>query len=388
MKLVLFTHPPFLEHQSMPRYANMLLKGMHERGHKAEVWTPQARFYKLSSIRLLKKWLGYIDQYVIFPLEVKSKLRNCGKETLFVFADQALGPWVFLVRNRNHIIHCHDFLALKSALGIIVENPTSHTGKLYQNFIRKGFSKGTNFISISKKTQKDLHSLHLGKIESSTVCYNGLNRFFEVLSPIESRTVLEEKLNIILSNGYILHIGGNQYYKNRKGVIEIYDSWRSTSMQKIPLLLIGSEPSNELAVLHQKSIYKEDIHFITNLSDEYINLAYSGAICLLFPSLEEGFGWPIIEAMACGCPVITTKKAPMTEVGGKAAFYIDRRNNDEGLLKKWLEDSVNTLEKVLSLNSIQRAAVVELSVIQSQKFTTEDSINAIELIYKKVNQIL
>jgi glycosyltransferase involved in cell wall biosynthesis len=388
MKLVIFAHPSFIKHQSMPRYANMLLKGMLQRGHEVEIWSPKDRFYKLAIKGSVKKWLGYIDQYIVFPFKVKSKLRNCGKETLFVFADQALGPWVPLVSNRSHIIHCHDFLALKSALGIISENPTSFTGKLYQNYIRKGFSKGKNFISISKKTQEDLHSLHLGEINSSALCYNGLNRFFEVLSPIESRSVLEEKLNIILSNGYVLHIGGNQYYKNRKGVIEIYDSWRSTSMQKIPLLLIGSEPSNELAVLHQKSLFKEDIHFITNLSDEYINLAYSGAICLLFPSLDEGFGWPIIEAMASGCPVITTNIAPMTEVGGKAAFYIDRRYNDEVLLKKWLEDSVNILEKVLSLNSVQRAAVVELSLIQSQKFTTEDSINTIELIYEKVNQIL
>ena len=91
--------------------------------------------------------------------------------------------------------------------------------------------------------------------------------------------------------------------------------------------MIGEEPSNELTNLHQKSIFKEDIHFITNLSDKYINNAYSGAICLLFPSLDEGFGWPIIEAMASGCPVITTNRAPMNEIGGRAAFYINKKPN-------------------------------------------------------------
>ena len=371
----------------MPRYADMLMNGMQERGHQVEVWTPKARLYKIAFMNSLKKWLGYVDQYIVFPIEVKFKLLKSSKDTLYVFSDQALGPWVPLVKNRKHVVHCHDFLALKSALGTIPENPTSFTGKQYQNYIRNGFSKGKYFISISKKTQQDLHELHTGEILSSSVCYNGLNRPFEALSPNDSRNLLEIKLKISLSDGYIMHIGGNQYYKNRKGVIEIYDSWRNINDEKIPLILIGSEPSDDLADLRQKSLFKEDIHFISNLSDKFINSAYSGAICLLFPSLDEGFGWPIAEAMASGCLVITTNKSPMNEVGGSAAFYIDKKPNDTILLKKWKEESANILEKVISLNTIQRKEMIEKSLNQSQKFTAEYSLNAIEVVYKEINQI-
>jgi glycosyltransferase involved in cell wall biosynthesis len=387
MKIVLFTHPPFLDHQSMPRYASMLKNGMEERGHKVTVWTPKARFYIFPLMKSFKKWLGYIDQYLVFPIEVKLKLLNCSKDTLFVFADQALGPWVPLVKDRKHVVHCHDFLALKSALGAIPENPTSFSGKHYQNFIRNGFSKGKCFISISKKTKEDLHELHLGEIASSAICYNGLNRPFEVLSPIDSRSLLETKLKIPLSQGYIMHIGGNQYYKNRKGVIQIYDSWRSKNNINIPLLLIGSEPSDELIDLHQKSLFKANIHFITNLSDAFINYAYSGALCLLFPSLDEGFGWPIVEAMASGCPVITTDKSPMNEVGGSAAFYIDKKPNAAMFLKKWESESASVLEKVISLNALQREEAIEISLSQSQKFTADYSLDAIETVYKEISKI-
>lgn len=386
MKIILFTHPSFLEHQSMPRYANMLLNGMQERGHEVVVWTPKPRFYKLP-LKSLKKWLGYIDQYILFPIEVKFKLRNCSKEILFVFADQALGPWVPLVKNRDHVVHCHDFLALKSALGIIPENPISFTGKLYQNYIRRGFSKGKYFISISKKTQQDLHQFHQGKITSSVVCYNGLSRPFFSLPRIASRSILKTKLNIALSKGYIMHIGGNQYYKNRKGVIEIYDTWRSMYTAKKHLVLIGSEPSDELNFLRQKSPFKEDIHFITDLSDDYINNAYSGANCLLFPSLDEGFGWPIIEAMASGCPVITTNKAPMNEVGGTAAFYIDPKPTDSSQWQQWKEDSAKILEKLISSSTFQRTAVIKKSFQQSQKFTKEHSLDAIEAMYKEIKLV-
>jgi glycosyltransferase involved in cell wall biosynthesis len=388
MKIVLFTHPDFLGSQSMPRYANMLLNGMKERGHEVVVWSPTARFYKLPLKKSLKKWLGYIDQYLVFPLEVKLKLYKSTNDTLFVFADQALGPWVPLVKSRKHVVHCHDFLALKSALGRIPENPTSFSGKKYQNYIRNGFSKGKNFISISKKTQQDLHELHRGEIVNSEVCYNGLNRIFQPLSPIESRSLLEAKLHISLSEGYIMHIGGNQYYKNRKGVIEIYNSWRTINHKKIPLILIGTKPSDELSNLRQKSLFKEDIHFITNLSDEFINHAYSGAICLLFPSLDEGFGWPIVEAMASGCPVITTNESPMNEVGSTAAFYIDKKPNKTMFLNKWEENSANILQKVMSLNSIQRTEVIERSLNQSQKFNAECSLNAIEVFYREINQFV
>jgi glycosyltransferase involved in cell wall biosynthesis len=388
MKIVLFTHPLFLGHQSMPRYANMLLHGMKERGHDVEVWSPTARFYKLAQNNSLSKWLGYIDQYIVFPVEVKFKLLKSSKDALFVFADQALGPWVPLVANRKHIVHCHDFLALKSALGIIPENPTSYTGKIYQNYIRKGFSKGKNFISISQNTQHDLQELHQGIIANSAVCYNGLNRPFLALSPVDSRLLLEAKLKIDLSEGYILHIGGNQYYKNRNGVIEIYDTWRSSSDKRFPLILIGTEPTTELMDLRKKSIFKEDIHFITNLSDDYINNAYSGAICLLFPSLDEGFGWPIVEAMASGCPVITTNRSPMNEVGGTAAFYIDKKPNDAVLFNNWKVESATVVDQVASVNAVKREELITLSLNQSQKFTTTNCLNAIESVYKKVNQMV
>jgi glycosyltransferase involved in cell wall biosynthesis len=383
MKIILFTHPSFLGSQSMPRYADMLLNGMKERGHEVQVWKPKARFYKLPLTQSLKKWLGYIDQYLVFPVEVKFRLRDCSKDSLFVFADQALGPWVPLVKNRPHMVHCHDFLALESALGRIPENPTGFTGKQYQNYICNGFSKGKHFICISQKTKEDLHHFHRGNIESATVCYNGLNRPFKALAIVESRRSLTQQLQIELSSGYLMHIGGNQYYKNRKGVLEIYEEWRNSSTQQLPLLMIGSEPTDELMEFHEKLVFKKDIHFISNLSDEYINAAYSGATCLLFPSLDEGFGWPIAEAMASGCPVITTNKAPMNEVGGAAAFYVDKKPTAADSIA-WKTNSAILLEDVVSLSALQRKETIEKSLRQSHKFSSKDALDAIEACYKKI----
>jgi glycosyltransferase involved in cell wall biosynthesis len=68
---------------------------------------------------------------------------------------------------------------------------------------------------------------------------------------------------------------------------------------------------------------EESVKVLTNATNEELRALYCLASLLLFPSIIEGFGWPIAEAQACGCPVVTTFNAPMTEVGGHAAVYIN-----------------------------------------------------------------
>ncbi|MEO6722051.1 MAG: hypothetical protein ABIN67_16920, partial [Ferruginibacter sp.] len=131
----------------MPRFASMLADGMKQRGHTVEIWSPRPFFFRMSLFGKLRKWMGYLDQYLLFPLEVRLRLKKNKHQELYVFSDQALGPWVPLVSKYPHVIHCHDFLAQRSALGEIPENNSPWTGKRYQAYIRRGFRKGENFIS-------------------------------------------------------------------------------------------------------------------------------------------------------------------------------------------------------------------------------------------------
>lgn len=367
----------------MPRFAAMLIEGMIERGHQASFMTPQPFLYKLPTPLYAKKWLGYIDQFIIFPLQVYIKLFFIPKTTLFVFADQALGPWVPLVKKRPHVVHCHDFIAQQSALGVIKENPTSISGKIYQAFIRRGYKKGKNFISISKNTQQCLHEFLVKPPKLSEVVYNGLNQPFRPTANPESiRIVLLKKWGIDLKNGYILHVGGNQFYKNRSGVIQIYEAWANKFSASIPLILIGSKPNDTLLAQKHHSEYSENIYFLTELANEDVQLAYQGASVLLFPSLYEGFGWPIAEAMASGCPVITTNKPPMDEVGGTAAFYISKKPLENS--KKWAEQAAKTLQGVIHLDKKAHIQNKEKAIEQAKKFNTQVALDKIEQIYCKV----
>lgn len=384
MNIVFFTHPSFLGSQSMPRYARMLAEGMRQRNHNVEVWTAEPTAYNLSKANFLKKWLGYIDQYILFPREVKRRLKNCADDTLFVFTDHALGPWVPLVKNRPHVIHCHDFLAQRSALGEIPENRTSFTGRSYQSFIRRGYKRGKNFISISKKTQEDLHHFLGFQPQLSEVVYNGLNQAFDRKNSEDSRRLLSQRTKINLMDGYILHIGGNQWYKNRAGVVNIYNAWRRTGGKELPLLLTGLTPNVKLFQAIDQSPYKRDIHVLTGIEDEFIPMAYSGAKVFLFPSLAEGFGWPIAEAMASGTPVITTNKAPMTEVAADTAFLIPEMPQSEQERTRWAESSAEVVEKVVNLSVREFQEVTKAGLDNAKRFDAQLSLDKMQNIYENI----
>lgn len=382
MNIIIFTHPSFLNSTSMPLYAKMLQNGMEDRGHQTEVWSPKPRCYQLP-IKPLKKWLGYIDQYLIFPVEVKLKLQKIPKNTLFVFADQALGPWVPLVKNRKHIVHCHDFIAQKSALGEFSEAKTGFTGKYYQRFIRWGYKKGKNFISISKKTQKDLHRFLESEPNVSEVVYNGLNQNFNPsIDSLALRNKLSKQLNINLEKGYVMHVGGNQFYKNREGVLELFEAWRSKFDLNLPLLMVGKIPTEKLVAFKEKSLWAKDIHFVTQVDDLMLRELYQGASVFVFPSLYEGFGWPIAEAMASGCLVITTNEQPMNEVAGEAGFYIEKKEESTG--DSWKEKGAILLNKVMTLDRKQSEKAVEESICQAKKFDPRHTLDQIENVYKKI----
>jgi glycosyltransferase involved in cell wall biosynthesis len=384
MKIVFFAHPDFMHHQSMPRYSNMLAEGMKSRGHKVDLWFPNSHFSKLSSKPTLKKWLGYLDQYIIFPIRIKKLIKNNPKDTLYVLTDHALGPWVPLVKEYPHVIHCHDFLAQRSALGEIPENRIGWTGKRYQSFIRKGFTKGKNFISISEKTRIDLHRFLANPPSRSEMVYNGLNQNFSLKNVHDARILISKITNIRLQDGYLLHVGGNHFYKNRPGVIDIYDEWRKLSKNKYDLLMIGELPDSKLINRYNSSPFRDNIHFLSHADDNIVRTAYSGALILIFPSLAEGFGWPIAEAMASGCPVITSNDSPMSEVAGEAAFFIPVKPFSPEAELDWSVKAGGLVEEILNFPPAKRDEVISKGIENSKKFNPDKMLDRIEVIYRDI----
>lgn len=368
----------------MPKFASMLSSGMESRRHTVQVWSPKPVFSQITSLPVLKKWLGYIDAFVIFPLWAKRQIKKAGPQTLFVFTDQALGPWVPLVKNHFCIVHCHDFLAQRSALGQIDKNPVGWFGRQYQTYQYHGYRQAQNFIAVSEHTRKDLEHFMEFRPIFCEVVYNGFNQRFYPTDPAKARDRLSMLTGLDLKEGFILHIGGNQWNKNRQGVIEIYNAGRRLGGLKLPLLMVGYPPDSELLQTYESSEGKENIHFLSGKTDDFIRMAYCAASVFLFPSLAEGFGWPIAEAMASGCLVITTNLAPMTEVAGEAAFLIPPHPDNPSDVSRWASACAGTVEAVLCLDPKQRQAQILAGLENAKRFDAHHTIDRIEEIYLSV----
>ncbi len=199
----------------------------------------------------------------------------------------------------------------------------------------------------------------------------------------ETNCLLKQAGVEVSDDGCIIHIGGNQWYKNRMGVIAIYQAYSARYSRPPALWMIGAAPTMELRHRAASISAHGRVHFLTDLTNEQVNAAYSHARALLFPSLEEGFGWPIAEAMAAGCPVITTNIAPMTEVGRTVAHQIPRMPSDAARQETWAKSAAEILYQVISLDATGRSVLVKNGRLNAARFDTETALSAYEEIYKR-----
>jgi glycosyltransferase involved in cell wall biosynthesis len=347
------------------------------------MWSPTAKVHRLFAASKYSKWAGYIDQYLLFPLHVRKALKSIPADTLFVFCDQALGPWVPLVKSRPHVVHAHDLLALRSALGDIPENPTSFTGRVYQRFIRHGYRQARHFISVSKKTRDDLH--HFGQVRaaSSDVVYNGLNFPYKSIGMQEAQHFLRAAGFPDSPEGMLLHVGGGQWYKNLTGLISIYAHYVAEESHPLPLWCISPEPNADVKSALSRVGSNGRVLFFQNVSNRALQAAYSRARAFLFPSLAEGFGWPLIEAQACGCPVITTNEPPMNEVAGDAALFIPRLQYGEDV-DSWAANGASTLRELLSESADDRMRRAERGRAWANSFDADQAAEAYLAIYDRI----
>ena len=183
------------------------------------------------------------------------------------------------------------------------------------------------YICVSQNTANDLLKFY-PHIDQSliNIIYNGVDQIFNPASELE---ILETKENLRIELPYFLLVGSRMSLKGYKNAILFFKAlaqWNNSS--KIAVVCVGGELEleKELSVLADAVT----IHLM-KLDDRDLRAIYSGAIALIYPSLYEGFGLPIVEAMACGCPVITCRNSSLTEVAGDAAIYVDEYDVTEML---------------------------------------------------------
>jgi glycosyltransferase involved in cell wall biosynthesis len=321
MVLLIGNYPPDRQ-QSMQRFALMMLDGLTAAGISAELIQPQPFFGRFRSAgRFVAKWLAYVDKFVLFPWGLRSRLK--ATPALVHICDHSNAMYARQIKNVPVISTCHDLLAVRGALGEQTDCPASVTGKVLQRWIISGLEEATVISCVSRATLADAQRLVTsrdGKPRFEMISL-GLNYPYRVLPPPEARARLAQYSILGPDKPFVLHVGVNLHRKNREGVLRIFarckDQWTGS------LVFAGEPLSAALRSLARQLEVLERVVEVPNATSELLEALYNCATALLFPSTFEGFGWPIAEAQACGCPAICTDREPMTEVAGGAALTRD-----------------------------------------------------------------
>jgi glycosyltransferase involved in cell wall biosynthesis len=326
MKILIVANYKLSHQESMQRFANMLEDGLLAEGHEVQVIRPEAILCKGNQAEYgLNKWLGYIDRFILFRWQFKKAIKWAEVIHICDHSNAMYAKWI----NKPSLVTCHDLMAIQSALGLIKINKTGFTGRILQQWIASGLQACSHVACVSKNTQDELIKTLEVPVDKTSIAYNALNYPYSPMLQDQAWILIHKRLPD-LKSPYFFHLGGNQWYKNRKGVAEIYSILIQYPEYKNHKLVLAGKPwPDDLKDKIDTLGINNKVVEINDLTNEEIRAFYSVAEALIFPSLQEGFGWPIAEAQTCGCKVITTGRAPMTEVGGEAAIYIEPESLDE-----------------------------------------------------------
>jgi glycosyltransferase involved in cell wall biosynthesis len=317
--ILLIGNYPLDRQQSMERFALMMLDGLKTCGVEAEIIRPRPVFGRLASPgTLIGKWLGYIDKFVLFRGQLGRRLGR-PPQTVHI-CDHSNAIYARWIRGVPVVVTCHDLLAVRGALGENTDCPASATGKFLQRWILRGLEAANAIACVSRATLRDAQRLLRitnGKPELVQITL-GLSYPYRTLGPDETRARLIGHSRLMDGSKFVLHVGSNLRRKNREAALRIFarcrEEWNG-------LLVFAGEPlSSRLRSSAEELGIADRVLEIPAPDNELLEGLYNGATALLFPSTFEGFGWPIAEAHACGCPVLCADREPMSEVAGDAGL--------------------------------------------------------------------
>lgn len=279
------------------------------------------------------------------------------KNKLIHLTNQKLAFPLFFKRKRKVIVTVHDIIP------IVRKEHQSQKGALLERLPYRALKYATHLITDSAHTKEEItKTLHINP-----------NKITVVPLAVNHNEFFDKKLK--RDKATFLYVGAESPRKNFKTTVEALAIVRK-SIPEVKLIKVGAPGWRGAREMHKKIIASLDLQGAVTFVDHADDLAlyYNKATAFVFPSLYEGFGLPVLEAMACGCPVIAFPLTCVPEVGGNAIQYT-KENTAESLAKAMVELFQDKKEqKRLSIAGKKRA----------KQFTWEKVAKETFAVYKKV----
>jgi glycosyltransferase involved in cell wall biosynthesis len=356
--------------ESMQRFAQLLESGLGARGHAVCRIAPTPRLSRLARPYRYSGWpklLGYVDKFVLFPRALRRRIAAFAPEIVHL-ADHSNAIYGADAGRTPVVATCHDLLQVRAARGEIPTQSVGWSGRRYQAWILAHLGRLPHVACISRATRHDVLRLTRLRARDVSLVPNALNFPYQPVAAEAARTRLAP---FGVPANFLLSVGGGHWYKNRPGLLQIYADLRRSLSPPPALVMVGPPLSIEDAAFASGLGVMAHILPLANVTNAELAALYSLADALVFPSWEEGFGWPLAEAQACGCPIFVSNRAPMTDVVGPDGFYFDPAKPAE---------AARTIAEAWPGRTRHRAA----GLIATERWRPERMLGAYEKIYRQM----
>ncbi len=345
----------------IPTYIEEIVKNTPNKGNKYILYSNKkikidAKLKENIIIKdnLFPKMVGTLWLYFMLP-------RKLEKDEVDVFwgTQHSLPERNEYTKNIKFVLTIHDLAIAK------LKTVGSFGNTIIQKvFVKRSLKNADDIISISNATKNDIVDIYKIQEEKIKVVYNGTSINSEYNLQKKDEKEIKEKLSIN-DSPYILFLGTIEPRKNVETLISAFDYIKEKEKTNLKLVLAGGFGWKYAKVLKlfEASKYKEDIIMPGYISKEEKEYLYKNAKCFVYPSLYEGFGLPILEAMVNGVIVVTSNNSSIPEVAENAAIYYENVLNHEELGTKILE--------AINLKEEEKQERINKGLEQTKKFSWE-----------------
>ena len=270
---------------------------------------------------------------------------------------------------------------------IFLEPRDKQNKSLYQNLgwfyrrldVPRILNKCRRIITVSNfEMENIINKLNIPR-ERMAMIYNGYNEWFSPIKNCDLPNAISQKLT---ANNYFFFLGNTDPKKNTERTLVAYSKYLSQSSIKRKLLMADLDTNylNDIITRNGIENIREKIVIPGYIVNSDLPFIYNNAFAFLYTSLRESFGIPLLEAMACGTPVITSNTSSMPEIGGADAILVNPESSDE------ITSMMLRLETDESFYQKQKTIGLERAKLFSWKKTTEQLLHLYQEVYQELSK--
>ncbi|MEL6903028.1 MAG: glycosyltransferase family 1 protein [Cyanobacteria bacterium J06606_4] len=357
----------------MDVYADGLVSGLSAVRPSWEILQlrPQTRTHPKGQ-KLFRKLNRYYEQYWHYPQQIKRQAVDIFH--IIDHSDGHIARWLKPLPIPT-VVTCHDLINLRQPENAKHQAFLPALSSALWRYAVNGLRQADRLVTVSAHTAQDVNQLLDISPQQLTVVHNAADPEFQRICKGEALSVLQEH-HIPSDRFYLLNVGSSQPRKNIEAILKVLaklTAQPSEATTPSPHLI---KAGAAFTAAQQTLIDSHNLHsYVTHIDkpdQATLIKLYNAADVLLAPSLYEGFGITILEAMACGTPVITSNVSSLPEVAGNAAILIEPTQLDQ------IANAVRSLQQ----DPAQRQALIEKGLRHAQSFTWEKSAEQVAQLYE------